>query len=365
MRFVLEKRDAKSTKMAILVPVVSLLVSLLLGAIVLLLSKANPLRAYAAMAKGAFGSARGFQYTVIKAIPFLICGLGVGIAFRLKFWNIGAEGQFVWGVIGMTWVMQFWTFLPTPMLLPIGMLMGMICGALWAGIPGLLKAQWSVDETLTTLMMNYIAIGLAEYLYINAWKAPRGNMGTPQYPQAAWLPSIWGKVHAGIFIALALVVILWFVLYKTKWGFELNMIGKNPRAAQCQGVSIKRNIILAMLLSGAICAMAGCVEAAAVTHRLTKGVDAGHGFTGIIIAWMSGLNPFASILVAIVMAGLLTGADALQISMKLPAAMGEVLQGLVLLPLLAGSIFTEYRLLIIRKPKVAHPAVQTMQKEVN
>lgn len=352
MRFVVEKRDGKSRKMAVLIPLASFIISLVLGAIVLAASRSNPFQAYSAMIDGAFGNARRFQYTIVESLPLLMCGLGVGIAFRLKFWNIGAEGQYVWGAIGITWVMQFWKFLPTPMLLPIGLFVGMALGALWAGVPGFLKAQWSVDETLTTLMLNYVAIGLAEYLYINAWKAPFGNMGTPEFPQEAWLPQVWGKIHSGIYIALVLVVILWFLLYKTRWGFELNMIGKNPRAARYQGVSIKKNIVLAMLLSGAICGLAGSVNTAAIAHRLTKGVDGGYGFTGIIIAWMAGLNPFASILVAVVMASLTTGADALQIAMKLPESMGEVLQGLVLIPLLAGSIFVEHRLVVIKKEVV-------------
>ena len=343
MRLALEKRDYRSTRMTVLVPIVSLLISFLLGAVVLAISNVNPLQTYGAMLKGAFGSQTKIQYTIAKTIPLLLCGLAVGIAFRLKFWNIGAEGQYVAGVIGITWVMQFWTFLPNMLLLPVGMLIGVLCGAFWGGIPGALKAQWSVDETLTTLMMNYIIIGYAEYLYINAWKAPRGNMGTVRYPEFAWLPRIWGRVHSGIYFALILVVILWFVLYKTRWGFELNMIGKNRRAAQCQGVSIKRNIILSMLVSGGIAGLAGVIDSAAVTHQLTKGVNSGYGFTGIIIAWMSGLNPFVSIVVALIMAALETGSDALQL-MKLPAAMGEVMQGLILIPLLAGSIFTEYKL---------------------
>jgi simple sugar transport system permease protein len=351
MRLALEKRDSKSRKMTILVPIFSLLISFALGAIVLAISNANPAKTYYEMFRGAFGSPTKLQYTITKAIPLLLCGLAVGIAFRLKFWNIGAEGQFVSGVIGITWVMQFWTFLPNWMVLPVGIFMGILFGAIWGGIPGVLKAEWGVDETLTTLMMNYIAIGFAEYLYITAWKAPRGNMGTVKYPEFAWLPRIWGKVHSGVFFALALVLVLWFVLYKTRWGFELNMIGKNPRAAQCQGVSIKKNIILAMLLSGGIAGLAGAIDSAAVTHCLTKGVNSGYGFTGIIIAWMSGLNPFVSILISIIMAALDTGADALQISLKLPSAMGEVLQGLILIPLLAGSIFTEYKLIAVGRHK--------------
>ncbi len=352
MRLVLEKRERRSQSMTFIVPIVSFIVSLLIGALVLLFSKVNPLEAYGAMFNGAFGNARRIQYTIVESLPLLLCGLSVGIAFRLRFWNIGAEGQYIWGAIGVTWVIQFWKFVPTPMLLPIGLVVGMIAGALWAGIPGTLKAVWSVDETLTTLMLNYVAIGIVEYLYIKAWKAPLGNLGTPDFPQATYFFRVWGKVHAGVFIALALVIILWFVLYKTRWGFELNMIGKNPKAARYQGVSIKRNIILALLVSGAIAGLAGAINTTAIAHRLTKGVNNGYGFTGIIIAWMSNLNPFASIIVAIVMASLTTGADALQIAMKLPESMGEVLQGLVLLPLLAGSIFNDYTLKVIYKEAV-------------
>ncbi|NCC63439.1 MAG: ABC transporter permease [Spirochaetia bacterium] len=352
MRLGLEKRDYRSKRMVVLVPIISLLISFILGALVLALVKANPIQTYSAMIRGAFGSQTRTQYTIAKAIPMLLCGLAVGVAFRLKFWNIGAEGQYVSGVIGITWVMQFWTFVPDAMLLAVGMLVGILFGALWGGIPGVLKAQWGVDETLTTLMMNYIIIGYAEYLYITAWKAPRGNMGTILYPEVAWLPRIWGRVHAGIYFALILVVILWFVLYKTRWGFELNMIGKNQRAARCQGVSIKKNIILAMLLSGGIAGLAGVIDSAAITHQLTKGVNSGYGFTGIIVAWMSGLNPFASIIVALIMAALETGSDALQI-LRLPSAMGEVMQGLILIPLLAGSVFTDYKLVVHTKHKEA------------
>ncbi len=197
MRLVLEKREKRSQSMAFIVPIASFIISLLIGALVLLFSKVNPLEAYGAMLKGAFGNARRIQYTIVEALPLLLCGLSVGVAFRLRFWNIGAEGQYVWGAIGVTWVIQFWNILPTPMLLPIGLVVGMIAGALWAGIPGTLKAVWSVDETLTTLMLNYVAIGVAEYLYIKAWKAPLGNLGTPQFPDETYFISVWGKFMPG------------------------------------------------------------------------------------------------------------------------------------------------------------------------
>ena len=351
MRIVLEKRETRSRKILVYVPLVSFIVSLLLGALVLGLSKANPLSTYGYMFMGAFGSWVNFTETLVKAIPLILTGLGVAVAFRMRFWNIGAEGQFVWGAIGTAWVMLYWKFLPLPLLLPMGLLMGMITGALWAGIPAVLKAHWSIDETLTTLMMNYIAILSAEFLYYGPWRDPNGFgfPGTERFPKEAWLPRFSGRAHYGLFIALAIAIILWFVLSRTKWGFELKMIGKNQKAARCQGVNIKRNIIIALLVSGALSGLAGACDVLAISHRLQKGIDMGYGYTAIIVAWMGQLNPIACVFVAILMAGLLVGGDQIQMMMGLPASMGLVLQGLLLFPLLAGTIFADYHLKIIRE----------------
>lgn len=351
MRMVLEKRESRSGKVLFLVPLISFVVSLILGAVVLGASGANPLLTYGYMARGAFGTFSGFTETVVKAIPLLLTGLGVSLAFRLRFWNIGAEGQFVWGAIGITWVMIFWKFLPVTLLLPVGLLVGMTAGAVWAGIPALMKASWGVDETLTTLMMNYVAILFAEYLYYGPWRDPdgRGFPGTAPFPKEAWLPKLFGRAHVGLIIALIAAIVLWVILYRTKWGFEIKMIGMNPRAAKVQGVSIGRNVVLVLLLSGALSGLAGAAEVGAISHRLMKGVNMGYGFTAIIIAWMAQLNPIAAILVSLVMAGILVGGDQIQLMMRLPASMGFVLQGLLLFPLLAGSIFSDYNLKFIRK----------------
>ncbi len=351
MRIVLEKRETRSRKVTALVPIVSFIVSLLLGAIVLALSGANPFSTYGYMFRGAFGSWIDFTETLVKAIPLILTGLGVALAFKLRFWNIGAEGQFIWGAIGTAWVMIFWKFVPLPLLLPTGLLMGMIAGAVWAGVPAILKARWGVDETLTTLMLNYVAIRFAEYLYYGPWRDPKGFgfPGTEPFPAEAWLPRFSGRAHAGLFIALAIALVLWFVLSKTRWGFEIQMIGQNPKAARCLGVRIERNIILTLLISGALAGLAGATEVAGISHRLQKGIDMGYGYTAIIIAWMAQLNPIACILVAVLMAGLLVGGDQLQMMVGLPSAMGLVIQGLLLFPLLAGSVFSEYRLRILPK----------------
>jgi len=354
MRLVLEKRESRSRKVLVFVPIISFGVSLLLGAIVLAASGANPLKTYIYMARGAFGSWPGFTETLVKAIPLTLTGLGVSIAFRLRFWNIGAEGQFIWGAIGTSWVMIFWNFLPVQLLLPVGLLMGMITGAVWAGIPAIMKAGWGVDETLTTLMMNYIAILFAEYLYYGPWRDPEGFgfPGTRPFPREAWLPRIAGRAHWGLLIALIAALLLWFILYRTKWGFEIKMIGLNKRAARVQGVNISRNIVLVLLVSGALSGLAGATEVTAIQHRLMKGIDMGYGFTAIIIAWMAQLNPIAVVFVAVVMGGILVGGDQIQMMMGLPASMGLVLQGLLLFPLLAGTIFSDYRLKAVVQEEV-------------
>lgn len=351
MRILLEKRQSRSRRALVLVPIISFFVSLLLGAVVLLFSGANPLTTYSSMFTGAFGTWIDFTETLVKTIPLILTGLGVALAFRLRFWNIGAEGQFIWGAIGTTWVMIFWDFLPLGLLLPIGLVMGMVAGALWAGVPALLKAQWGVDETLTTLMLNYVAILFAEYLYYGPWRDPNGFgfPGTERFPQEGWLPRFAGRAHYGLFIALVIALILWFLLTKTRWGFEIKMIGRNQKAARYLGVNIRRNIIVTLLVSGALSGLAGATEVAGISHRLQKGIDMGYGYTAIIIAWMAQLNPIACILVALLMAGLLVGGDQIQMMVGLPASMGLVLQGLLLFPLLAGSIFSEYRLRWVRK----------------
>jgi len=347
MQLVFEKRKSVSRRAIVLVPILSFLVSLFLTGILLAIFGANPIRTFAAMFAGAFGRWSNFTETLVKAIPLMFTGLGVMIAFKLRFWNIGAEGQLTFGGVAATWVALFWSpFLPSWLLLPMVMLIGMAAGALWAGIPALLKTQLSVDETLVTLMLNYVAILFAEGLYYGAWRDPEGYgfPGTKLFPEAAWLPRFAGRAHVGLFIAIGIGLLLWVAMNRTKWGFELNMIGKNQKAARCLGVNVKRNIVVALLISGALSGLAGVSEVTAISHRLQQGLSMGYGYTAIIVAWLSQLNPIAGLFVAVLMAGLLVGGDQVQMMMGLPAAMGLVLQGMILFPMLAGSLFTEYRL---------------------
>jgi simple sugar transport system permease protein len=236
------------------------------------------------------------------------------------------------------------------MVLPVSIMVGMSAGALWAGIPAFLKVSLKVDEVLTTLMLNYVAILFAEHLYYGPWRDPKGYgfPGTPSFPEFAWLPRIAGRAHLGLIFALVLAVLIWFILNRTRWGFELKIIGSNPPAAQCQGINIARNVMIALLFAGALSGLAGVCEVTGISHRLQQGLSIGYGYTAIIVAWLAQLNPIAAIPVAVLMAALLVGGDQVQMMMGLPASMGLVLQGMLLIPMLAGSLFTEYKLRFIR-----------------
>jgi simple sugar transport system permease protein len=246
------------------------------------------------------------------------------------------------------------------MVLPLAILVGMLAGALWAGIPALLKVRLKVDEVLTTLMLNYVAILFAEHLYYGLWRDPKGFgfPGTPQFPDFAWLPRIAGRAHMGLIFALILALVLWFVLNRTRWGFELQVIGNNPRAAQTQGIHIAKNVMIALLLAGALAGLAGVCEVTGISRRLQQGLSIGYGYTAIIVAWLAQLNPIAAIIVALLIAALLVGGDQVQMMMGLPAAMGLVLQGMLLFPMLAGSLFTEYKLRILKKRAMSDTATK-------
>ncbi|MCX8014142.1 MAG: ABC transporter permease, partial [Rectinema sp.] len=316
MTIVFEKRKSTSVPALVLVPLVSFIVSILLTAMLLIIFGADPLKTFGSMAIGAFGSVHGFSETLVKAIPLVLTGLGVAIAFRLKFWNIGAEGQLTLGGVAAAGVALFLEkAFPGRSLLLAAILGGILAGALWAGIPALLKTTLKVDETLVTLMMNYIAILYSEFLYYGPWRDPKGYgfPGSRMFSESAWLPRIFGRAHIGIWVGLALAVILWIVLKRTRWGFELQIIGASQKAARYQGIAVNRNIILAVMLSGALCGLAGSFEVLGISHRLQQGLSIGYGYTAIIVAWMSQLNPFAVPFVAVALAGLATGGDQVQI----------------------------------------------------
>lgn len=365
----LEKRLEPSRTIAFLVPVVSFGLALLFGAVLLALAGANPWQTYRAMLEGAFGTPEQWQSrqfysvseTLVKAIPLMLTGLSVAIAFRMLFWNIGAEGQLVMGGVAAAgvalWLPELAPAIPASpwAYLPLMVVAGILAGAIWGLAPALLKTYLQVNEIITTLMLNYIAILWYQHLFNVAWKDPQGFgfPGSAQFPAYAWLPRLSGRVHWGLIFALVAAALIWLVLDRTRWGYEIRLIGENAVAARYAGVSLARNIVLVMLLSGGLAGLAGMAEAAGISHRLQQGLAVGNGFTGIIVAWLAKLNPWGVMGVAILLAALLVGGDQIQISMGLPASVALVLQGAILFFVLGGDIFARYRLVIAGRRPVA------------
>jgi simple sugar transport system permease protein len=336
------------------VPLFSIVLSLIVVSFLLLLEKVDPLRAISEMAKGAFGGGHALSETVVKTIPLLFTGLAVAAAFRMRLWNTGAEGQLYAGAAACTWVALNCGCLAPPILLALMFLAGFAAGAGWGGIAGIMRARLGANEIIVTLMMNYIAIHLTDFLVYGPWRDP-GGYGFPktaEFPKAACLLTLGDtRIHAGIFIALAAVLILWIIFSKTRWGFEIRVIGENPEAARYAGMSITGNIVLVMILSGGLAGLAGMTEMAGLSHRLQHGFSPGYGYTAIIIAWIARLNPISIVAVSFLMGGLYVGSDSLQIVMGLPAGMVSMIQGLILFFVLTGELLAEYR--IARKDKEA------------
>lgn len=364
MRILFERRLKPSRPIAILVPLASIVLALVMGGLLLLAAGANPIETYKAMLDGAFGTDYARSETLVKAIPLMLTGLAVSIAFRMLFWNIGAEGQLVMGTIATAWIPLFAlkdSTLPAWTLLVLMGLAAFAAGALWGLIPAALKAFLRVNEIITTLMLNYVAILFLDFLYTGPWKDKEGYgfPGTASFKEIAALPRFpeWlnaGRVHLGLVVAIVAAFIIWLVLARTKWGYEIRVIGENPHAARYAGISLVRNILLVMLVSGGLAGLAGYGQVAGIAFRLQKGIAVGDGFTAIIIAWLAKLHPLGVLVVAVLMAALSVGGDQITITMGLPAAVSRVLQGAILFFVLGGDIFVRYRLRIVRTAETQH-----------
>jgi general nucleoside transport system permease protein len=347
-RWRLERVSKPSMAAQILVPAFSIVAALVAGGLIMLAAGENPFTVYRAMARGSFGNSYNLSETFVKMIPLLLTGLGVAVAFRMRLWNIGAEGQFYFGAIFATFVALYMLpDAPSIVVIPVMVLAGMLGGGLWGGIPGVLRGLWGVNETITTLMLNYVAILFSEWLVHGPWKNPMGFgfPGTKTFPDPAWLPT-WGttRVHLGLAFGLVAAAILFVVLRQTRWGYEISIAGESERVARYAGMATSRNIIIVLIVSGALAGLAGMAEVSGIGHQLQRNLSPGYGYTAIIVAWLGRLNPVGIVIVAFLLAGLLVGGDQLQISLGLPAAIAPMLQGTILFFLLGADILSRYRL---------------------
>lgn len=333
---------------ALVTAVLSLTFALAAGALVFFSQGVSPMEAYGVMLSGALGSLNGWAEIAVKAIPLTLTGLAVAVAATMLLWNIGAEGQFVWGAIGAGWAALYLSpSIPAPLVVPACLLFGALAGAMWATIPAALKVRYGVSEILTTLLLNYVAIIFMEHLYFGPWRDPMafGFPGTPIFPESAWLPRL-GKtrLHMGAGVAVLAAVSLHFLLAKTKWGYGIRVSGHSPQAARYAGISAGRQTFTVMAMAGALAGLAGVGEVCGIHYVIREGVNPGYGYDGIIVACLAGLRPALVPVYAMVLGAFLIGADRLQSAMQLPSSIGLVLEGALLLGLLASEAMTRYRI---------------------
>jgi ABC-type uncharacterized transport system permease subunit len=351
----LEPRTSQPRWLGLAVSTGAVIVALLLGAIVMAAAGGDPFRAYGFMVKAAFGEAGVFSDTMVKATPLILLGAACAVAFSMKLWNIGAEGQFFLGAFGASAVVLTPLLPPETspwIMIPAMILAGMLAGALWGFIPGILKAKLNVNEIITTLMLNYVAVNWNNFFIYAVW-SEGGFQMTHKFPATAWLPRLadYAKqfpqlrgltTHLGLVIALVAAVLAWWILYRSRWGYEIRLAGDNPRAAKYAGINISRNTVLVMMLSGALAGLAGMSEISGVVHRLQGSISPGYGFSAIIVAWLAKLNPLAVIPVSVLFGALIQAGREIQ-----PSGVPKMIQGIVLVCLIGSDLLLRYRVRIL------------------
>ncbi len=329
-------------------PLLAMLAALLIGAVLLLLLKANPLQAYAALINGALGNTSGITQSLVKATPLLLVGLGICIAFRASVINIGGEGQIIVGALMATWFALAFRTWPGWLLLPSTLVVSFLAGAVWGFVPGILKARLAVNEILSTVMMNAIAQQLMNLLIRGPLMDPAGvKAGTflaqsERLPTQAWLPRLVSQtqLHAGAIIAVVLAIAVYIFLWRTTIGYRIRAVGLNPDAARYAGINVPFYQALSLTLAGGFAGLAGAIEVLGVQHRLLEGISGGYGFTGIVAALFGGLHPLGVIPAAYLFGSLLVGAATMQRAVQVPSALVDAIMGLVVLFVVGSNLLS-------------------------
>src|SRR5512136_184293 len=340
--------DWKDVGFRAALPLLAMLAALLLGAVMLVFLHANPLEAYATMVTGVFGSMSGFTQSLVKATPLLLVGLGICISFRASVINIGGEGQIIAGALMATWFSLTFRTWPGWLLLPATMTMGFLAGSVWGFIPGILKARLSVNEILSTVMMNAIGIQLMNFLLRGPLIDPAGvRAGTflhqsERLPEQVWLPRLIPQtlLHAGAIIAVVLAIAVYILLWRTTIGYRIRAVGLNPDASRYAGINVPFYQALSLTLAGGVAGLAGVSEVIGVQHQLLEGITSGYGFSGIVAALFGGLHPLGLIPASWLFGSLLVGADKMQRAVQVPSALVDTIMGLVVLFVVGSALLS-------------------------
>lgn len=360
------KKSEPSNLKAASIRISAIVLALIASSLFILLLNLNPIDVYIKMVQGAFGTAYRVRETIVKAIPLVITSLGIGIAFRMQFWNIGGEGQIAMGAFAATFIALEMGDMSKPIVLLLMIVAGMLVGGLWALIPAFFKAQWGTNETIVTLMMNYIGIKWVTYLQYGPWKDPK-SLGFPKianFSDNAILPEVFG-VHIGWIIALVLVVLVHIFIHHTKKGYEVAVIGESINTARYAGINIKKTILIAIMLSGGLCGLVGMIQASAVNNTLSVEITGGVGYTAIITAWLAALSAPVILVVSVLFAALLEGGSYIQTVFGIPQAAAEILQGIILFFVLGSEFFVRYKFVFDWKHKKTVDTQATVGKGVN
>lgn len=338
-----------------LLPVFATFAALGVGAIMLFILRVSPVEAYGALWEGAFGSTNAMAETLVKATPLLLVGLGICIAFRASVINIGGEGQMIIGGILATQIGLTFTDWPGWLVIFAAMVAGFLGGALWGGIPGFLKAYFRVNEILSTVMMNAIAVQVMNYMLRGPMIDPAQAEKASKIPQTArlleafrlprWAPT---RLHAGFLIAVVLAILVYILLWRTTLGYRIRAVGQNPHAARYGGIRVRRHIVTALLLSGAFAGLAGAIQVYGVNYRMitdgsASGFTGSAGFNGIVAALFGQLHPIGTIPASIFFGALLVGANKMQRVVQIPSALITALNGLVVIFVVSSEIWRRRR----------------------
>ena len=312
------------------------------------LTKLNPIKVYAAMFNGAFGTEKRSWVTIRDVMMLLCIGIGLAPAFKMRFWNIGAEGQvLVGGIATAACMIYLGKTLPLLPLLIVMFISSMLSGALWGLIPAVFKARWNANETLFTLMMNYIAIQLTSF-FVAKWESPPGSNSVGiinQMTKAGWFPPIFGQMYTlNVIIVMVLTVAMYLYLRYSKQGYEIAVVGESENTARYAAINVKRVIIRTMMLSGAICGLAGFISVSGAGHSISTSTAGGNGFTAIIVAWLAKFNSFVMIAIALLLVFLEKGAIEIASRFDLNDFVSQMITGIILFFILGSEFFINYKL---------------------
>ena len=348
------KRDGMPLAKAILVRTIAIALSLVVCAVVIYsITKMNPLKVYATMFEGAFGSKRRIWMLVRDVMMMLCIGVALAPAFKMRFWNIGAEGQvLVGGIATAACMIYLGDVLPTPALFAVMIITSCVCGAIWGMIPAIFKSKFNTNETLFTLMMNYVAIQITSYC-VSLWENPYGSntvgIINPQ-TKAGWFPKLFGEQYMiNVIIVSVLTIAMFFYLRSSKHGYEISVVGESENTAKYAGINVSKVFIRTMLISGAVAGLAGFMAVSGVSHTISTDTAGGRGFTAIIVAWLAKFNTLTMVLISFLIIFLEKGAIEIASKFQLSEYASKIITGIILFFILGSEFFINYKLIIGKK----------------